>query len=214
MVEFLQRSWDSFSTGRAGEYLKTYGHPSLRSKELLGDVLKDYASGGKLSVLDLGCGNGQLYESLREKDCLAKYTGVDFSTPLLTAAKSAFSGDGRAQFLQDDVTLLEKIEGRFDFVIYSHVIEMLASPELSLRRAKVFTDRVLIRFFEPPEFDAVTVELREMDVGEDKTVPYIRWKMSRDYYRLILATLGCRKVDIYQMDGDKDQVHVLHFSAP
>lgn len=211
MVEFLQRSWDSFSKDRAAEYLKTHGHPSLRSKSLVGEVLRDYGRSHLLSVIDLGCGNGQLYETLRATDAIARYVGVDFSTPLLDAARQAYAGDARAQFVQDDVTALASITERFDFVIYSHVIEMLASPELSLRRAKEVADKILIRFFEPPEFDAITVELREMDVGSSM-VPYIRWKMSRDYYRLILANLGCTRVDIYQAEGDKDQVHVLHFT--
>ncbi len=212
MVEFLQRSWDSFSKDLAAAYLKTAGHPSLRSKFLVGEVLRDYGRSHLLSVIDLGCGNGQLYETLRATDAVARYVGVDFSTPLLAAARAAYADDPRAQFLQDDVTALANVAERFDFVIYSHVIEMLASPELSLRRATEVADRILIRFFEPPEFDASMVELREMDVGTGKTVPYIRWKMSRDYYRLILANIGCKKVDIYQANGDKDQVHVLHFT--
>jgi ubiquinone/menaquinone biosynthesis C-methylase UbiE len=211
MVEFLQRSWGSFSSTFAGDYLKASG-PSQRSRQLLGEVLCDHASARGLSVLDLGCGNGQLYELLRETKSVARYVGVDFSAPLLAAARQAFAGDTRAEFVEDDVSLLAVVKGPFDFVIYSHVIEMLASPETSLRRAKDVADKILIRFFEPPEFDAVTVELREMTVGENKTVPYIRWKMSQDYYRLILANIGCKRVDIYQADGDKDQVHVLHFS--
>jgi hypothetical protein len=72
---------------------------------------------------------------------------------------------------------------------------------------------VLIRFFEPPEFDVDTVELREMDVGGDRKVPYLRRKMSRDFYRLILANLGVSRVEIFQADGDKDQLHVLHFAS-
>ena len=52
--------------------------------------------------------------------------------------------------------------------------------------------------------------LRWLDVGADKQVPYLRRKMSRDYYRLILSRLGCSKVDIYR-DTTKDQIHVLHF---
>lgn len=211
MVEFLQKSWGSFSDEHAKVYLKTLGSPSLRSKVLVSEVLADYGRSHPLSVMDLGCGNGQLYEPLRNTGAIARYVGVDFSPPLLEAARQAYAGDYRAEFLQDDVSLLEKITERFDFVIYSHVIEMLASPELSLRRAKEVCDRILIRFFEPPEFDAITVELREMDVGTDKTVPYIRWKMSRSYYHLILANLGCKRVDVYQADGDKDQVHILHF---
>lgn len=208
MVEFLHRSWNSFSASLAGDYPKT----SQRSQEMLGEVLKQHALSRPLCVLDLGCGNGQLYEHLRSTGSLARYVGVDFSTPLLAAARQAFHGDAGAEFVQDNVSLLGKVTGPFDFIIYSHVIEMLESPELSLRRARDLGEKILIRFSEPPDFDTVTVELREMPVGEDKTAPYICWKMSRDYYHLILANIGCKRVDIYQAEGDKDQIHVLHFS--
>ena len=86
---------------------------------------------------------------------------------------------------------------------------MLESPELSLREAKKVTNRILIRFFEPPEFEVDTVELREMDLGFGN-VPYLRRKMSSSYYNLILANINCRRVDVYR-DATKDQVHLLHF---
>lgn len=210
MADVLQRSWSSFSRSIAEAYLKTYGYPSLRSRDLLGEVLQDEAQGKPLSVLDLGCGNGQLYEYLRQTANLFEtYVGVDFSTTLLDAARVAMMGDARAQFIEDDVLRLEKIDRRFDIVIYSHVLEMLTSPEDSLRRAAELADRIAIRFFEPPEFETLTIELREMEVGDGKTVPYLRWKMSRDYYQLILAKIGCKRVDVYQANGDKDQIHLL-----
>jgi hypothetical protein len=49
-----------------------------------------------------------------------------------------------------------------------------------------------------------------MDVGGE-AVPYLRRKMSRDYYRLILAKAGCREVDVYRDESSKDQIHLLRF---
>jgi hypothetical protein len=88
---------------------------------------------------------------------------------------------------------------------------MLSSPERSLLKARTFAGLIIIRFFEPPDFETDTVELRDMDIGEGRTVPYIRRKMSRDYYRLILTKLGCTSVDVYRAESAKDQVHVLHY---
>ena len=56
------------------------------------------------------------------------------------------------------------------------------------------------------------VELKEMDVGKGP-VPYLRWKMGRSYYRLILSELGVSRVDVYRTPA-RDQVHVLHFAPP
>jgi trans-aconitate methyltransferase len=208
-MDLLQSAWSSFSAGRAAEYLRGYGSPAESSKRLLADILAPLAAKAPLSLVDLGCGNAQLLDYLRERKIPLRYTGVDFSEPLLAVAETRHAADPDVRFLRDDVNSLERVQGRYDVAIYSHVLEILASPEQSLARAWSFADRVMIRFFEPPEFEVDTVELREMDVGEGAPVPYIRRKMSRDYYRLILAKLGCARVDVYRDEFSKDQVHVL-----
>jgi ubiquinone/menaquinone biosynthesis C-methylase UbiE len=200
-------SWSAFSSEIATSYLKTFGHPSPGSKQILIDVMRNGTKKAVPSVLDLGCGNGQLYEFFKSQGWQCEYTGVDFSFALLEVARR---NSPEANFLQGDVNQLSNfIRRKFDFVIYSHVIEILESPEQSLNEAKKATDRVLIRFFEPPEFEVDTIELREMDLGLGK-VPYLRRKMSRSYYRLILANAGCKRVDVYR-DVSKDQVHALYF---
>jgi SAM-dependent methyltransferase len=210
--DVLQRSWSGFPSEIAKRYLKGWGAPSLRSKEIVVELLgRVAAESGALRVLDLGCGNGQLLDAMRAAGNSCHYTGVDFSDVLLAAAKEAHASDLRATFAKDDIENLSSISGPFDWTLFSHVIEILGCPECALRRAKELSPRVLIRFFEPPEFDVDTVELREMDVGGDRKVPYLRRKMSRDFYRLMLANLHVCRVEVFQAEGDKDQVHVLHF---
>ena len=211
LSDVLQRSWSGFPREIAKRYLKDWGAPSVRSKALVVELLGRAAEGGPLRVLDLGCGNGQLLEALRAAGNPCRYTGVDFSDALLAAARETHGADPDATFVKDDVEQLSSLSGPFDWTLFSHVIEMLSCPECALRRAKALSRQVLIRFFEPPEFDVDTVELREMDVGGDRKLPYLRRKMSRDFYRLMLANLQVSHVDVYQADGDKDQVHVLHF---
>lgn len=211
-MDKLAESWSSFSSQIASEYLKTYGHPSLSSKKILVDILKRYSRSGKISIVDLGSGNAQLYEYFKEEKLACTYTGVDFSDPLLEAARIAHRDDPNVRFIKDDVNDLENIDGGYDFAIYSHTIEMLSSPERSLLRARILAKRIIIRFFEAPDFETDTVELRKMEVGDGRKVPYIRRKMSKDYYRLILTKMGCTHVDIYRdEDSKKDQVHVLHY---
>lgn len=205
----LQDSWNALSPDISAKYLKTFGHPSVDSKQVLLEVLQEAAGGRRLKLLELGCGNGQLAEYFLEQGLDCDYTGVDFSEPLLEAGRKVFAGSDRVRFVNGDVQLLDNIEGRFDFAIYSHVIEMLSSPEHSLRAARRVADRIAIRFFEPPDFDATTVEMPEMDLGKGP-VPYLRWKMGRSYYRLILAELGVTRLDLYRTPA-KDQVHILNF---
>ena len=162
-------------------------------------------------MIDVGCGNGQLYEFFRSVGLDCAYTGIDYSDPLLDAARAAHADDPSASFLVSDAATLGGVAGHWDVAIFSHVIEMLAAPEDALRAARRVADAIAIRFFEPPEFETDVVELRHLDVGDGGTVPYIRRKMSRDHYRLILAKVGCRRVDVYQETSAKDQVHLLHF---
>ena len=204
----LSDSWNAFSPEIASQYLKTYGHPSVSSKDLLLDVVRQLTKQIKRPrVIDLGCGNGQLGEYFFEKGFDCNYTGVDFSDVLLAAGSQALP---QADFVKDDVGSLKGVIGSFDVALYSHVIEILAAPEESLAAAKRIATKVVVRFFEPPEFEIDSVELKWMEVGSEKPVPYLRRKMSRDYYRLILARIGCKSVDIYR-DTTKDQIHVLHF---
>jgi SAM-dependent methyltransferase len=207
----LESSWNALTPGRAREYLRTFGAPSQGSRQLLVEVLQRHARRGQLSIVDLGCGNGQMLELFRESGAQWSYTGVDFSEPLLDAARETFSGDPQASFVHADVNTLGGLDGHWDIAIYSHVIEMIGSPEQSLLRAAQIADAVAIRFFEPPEFETDLVELREMEVGDGTSVPYLRRKMGRDYYRMILARMGCSRVDVYRDESSTDQVHLLRF---
>jgi SAM-dependent methyltransferase len=212
VADRLAHSWSAFTHDIAVRYMKGYGHPAPGSKTLLGEIVGQMAHGRKLSILELGCGNGAIYEHFRAIGIDFDYVGVDFSEVLLDVARTNHMADPSANFILDDVTTLEAVDGSFDVGIYSHVLEALASPENSLQRARALADRIIIRFFEPPEHDVDWVELKELEVGDGRTMPYIRRRMSRDYYRLILTKLGCHHVDVYHdPGGSRDQVHVLYF---
>jgi SAM-dependent methyltransferase len=207
----LEKSWGSLTQERAAEYLRTYGAPSEGSKRLTAEVLADRFGAKPFTLLDVGCGNAHVFGYLREAGLDVDYTGVDFSDPLLEVARSALAGDVGAALVKADANTLEGVDGHWDVALYSHVVEMLSSPEASLVAARRLADAILIRFFQPPEAEVDLVELREMEIGDGSTVPYLRRTMSRDYYRLILTKLGCTSVDVYRDETSIDQVHVLHY---
>jgi SAM-dependent methyltransferase len=60
---------------------------------------------GEESILDLGCGNGELARELAKRGHQGQYLGVDFSLPLLRDAESQPKGFS-AKFLQADLTQL------------------------------------------------------------------------------------------------------------
>jgi SAM-dependent methyltransferase len=66
---------------------------------------------GDETILDLGCGNGQLARELARRGHRGAYLGLDFSLPLLSAAKSVPEGF-KADFWEVDLTGLSGIYDR------------------------------------------------------------------------------------------------------
>ena len=158
-MEIISKSWNAFSKEIADEYLKTFGAPSSSANEIIKDILPSLIRNKKSpSILDLGCGNGHLYEFLNSHKEI-KYTGVDFSKPLIEAARNNYYD---ANFVIADINNLTKVlKNDFDLIIFSHVLEMLESPEKALFIARKFSKLILIKFFEPPTERFDEVELRD-----------------------------------------------------
>ncbi len=54
-------------------------------------------------ILDIGCGNGGFRRALLAEGHLGAYTGLDFSSELLAAARKGAEGDAQATFFQADL---------------------------------------------------------------------------------------------------------------
>lgn len=85
--------------------------------------LGKYAVSGD-KILDLGCGNGRLYELFSDKN--VEYTGIDYSENLVRIAKKKY-GD---KFIQGDILSLPFSEQKFDSVWAIAVLHMIPSKEL------------------------------------------------------------------------------------
>jgi SAM-dependent methyltransferase len=66
---------------------------------------------GDESILDLGCGNGELARELAKRGHRGPYLGLDFSLPLLKNAAPQPEGFS-ASFIEADLTRLSNIESR------------------------------------------------------------------------------------------------------
>ena len=86
------------------------------------DWLRPYIKEG-FSILDLGCGNGRLWATLRSYQDL-RYTGIDANTFFIQEAKRMYSQDGSvAQFLEGDMTDLTSVIGEKQY----DIVTMIAS---------------------------------------------------------------------------------------
>jgi len=206
----LVKSWSAFPETIARTYMKGFGSPDLSTKREVRRIIKEISGNSNIRLIEFGCGNAQMYEYLKEEVEIT-YTGVDFSEPLIEAARLNINNDKNVELVAGDICEFDKKDNTYDMVLFSHVIEMLSSPSQALAKAKELAPIILIRFFEAPTYEHDLVELLDMDVGKDQKVPYLRRKMGSDYYKLILQKLGCNKVDVYAVNPTcKDQVHVLY----
>ncbi len=92
---------------------------------------------GDETILDLGCGNGQLARTLAREGHRGAYLGLDFSLPLLTDAESVPEGFP-AQFRQVDLTQLPgiSIPGDWKLVTAFAVLHHIPGQRLRLNILK------------------------------------------------------------------------------
>lgn len=92
---------------------------------------------GDESILDLGCGNGELARELARRGHQGPYLGVDFSRPLLREAESLPEGFS-AGFMQVDLTQLSmfrdqlSVAGGWSVITAFAVLHHIPSTELRL----------------------------------------------------------------------------------
>lgn len=86
-------------------------------------------------LLDLGCGNGELWRVLHKKGSIHRYIGVDFSPPLLGFANA--SQTPQAVFVQADLSdanwIMRIPEIKFDAIFAFAVLHHLPGHTLQLR---------------------------------------------------------------------------------
>lgn len=92
---------------------------------------------GDESILDLGCGNGELARELAKRGHRGSYLGVDFSLPLLREAESQPEGFS-PKFMQADLTKLSVssnqllVNGNWSLITCFAVLHHIPSTELRL----------------------------------------------------------------------------------
>src|SRR6266498_4298210 len=97
---------------------------------------------GDESILDLGCGNGELARELAKRGHRGSYLGVDFSLPLLRDAESQAEGFS-ARFVQADLTQLSVISDQllvtdhWSLITAFAVLHHIPSQELRLNILRI-----------------------------------------------------------------------------
>ena len=121
-----------------GVSVKTMGWRDKSQQNLRFTVLSGIGDLNLKTVLDVGCGFGDLYGYLAKSARKVKYTGYDISPKIIRAAEKRFPG---ASFEIKDI-LEERVQERFDYVFSSGVFNHRISENLT------FTKRMIKKMFE------------------------------------------------------------------
>jgi methionine biosynthesis protein MetW len=145
------------------------------------------------SVLDLGCGDGELLSQLiREKQVRAQ--GIELSQQAIHSCVAA----GLSVFQEDiDTGLAEYADKSFDYVILNQTFQQVKKPDFVLQEALRVGKRVIVGF---PNFCYITARFQLFFRGTvpvTASLPY-EWYDTPNLHFLSIADFKeyCRKRDI------------------
>jgi len=109
------------------------------------------------SILDVGCGNGELAAQMY-KSC-SNITGIDISVSAIYSARARFPWINFVHCKAEDLPL-----ERYELVVFSHVLEHLDDPIALLKKAKNIATLIYI---EVPDYDSTFLNQLRVDLGSD-----------------------------------------------
>lgn len=195
-----EREWETHWKGTVWEGRE----PSMLSRnresyeELVPEIL--YYGG---SILDAGCGVGNLFDCLKEFEI--DYTGIDISKPSLDEFKRVHPKVNLHHGSCIDLPFESK---SFNIVVIAHVLEHLHPNEYSiaLREAsRVAKEVILISWFKPPRHFAhitsPTYYTNQYDIEEVKN---IIWQLKRfkslNTFRTMPYDSSDREIYVIELD--------------
>ena len=193
----------------------------------------------KTSVLDLGCGNGQLAGYLHERGFSGSYLGIDSAQKLVDIASE--QNLPNAEFSQADLTLpdwfSELIEESYEYVFCFAVMHHFPSRELRisfLRKVKQLLapeGRFILsnwQFLDSPKLRArilgwETIGLSQEDVDQHDYLldwrrggagkRYVHYFTNTELHSLAEAT-GFQVVGLFSSDGDGNNLGLYQIWEP
>jgi ubiquinone/menaquinone biosynthesis C-methylase UbiE len=178
----------------AGNYFDKYSSRNPIHRALVGGFLRRarelMARTRPRSILEVGCGNGNLAARLLDLGAaptspVPRYLGTDVSADQVAEAQARYPG---AEFLQASVYALPFADHRFDVVIACEVFEHLKDPSAALREVeRVCGSSLLLSVPWEPWWRVLNV-LRGKYLGAWGNTPGHLQHFSRDGIRRLVAS--------------------------
>jgi SAM-dependent methyltransferase len=135
-VEHYSESVDQF-----GHTIGAVGWGSPESQQIRFQVLTEIGVYPRASVLDIGCGMGDLYDYLDRHFHVGEgYLGIDITPRMVEAAKARYPA---GRFIADDILNPRTSIPRADFVLASGIFALL---KLDLDPYRIMTDLIVAMF--------------------------------------------------------------------
>lgn len=115
-------------------------HASVQKRVVtrLVELVNNHIVGVPTSILDIGCGTGQLLSSLREQYPAARLCGLDLAFNMLQCASERLGSD--AHFVNADAEQLPFNNGVFDLLVSTSTLQWLDNLNVFFQEARRVTD--------------------------------------------------------------------------
>jgi SAM-dependent methyltransferase len=187
-------AWGGFNP--PDRYLSSFRSRSHLSHLILQNQVLSLEGAGELSLLDVGCGSGNLYRgrSRAFNKKFSRLVAIDLSRPLLLQALRVMPN---LEIIEGDASQIcrtfKASDTRFTGVSMSHVFEMLEDPIEFLSSISKVTDQIIIEFFLNPNINfSGTVKGYERFPESLGGQEYFRAHYSREEYGEMLSRSGWR----------------------
>lgn len=114
--------------------------PGFLHKRRMACVVEELASLGVQSLLDLGCGQGDLVAAVLAELLVSNIIGIDIRSDAIAQARCRFAGVTRTRvtFVEADICQATELSPRPDAVVLLEVIEHLDGNSLRLMESALF----------------------------------------------------------------------------
>ena len=164
MAKRIDKDIKQYYADRAYEYDKTYLRPERQKDikkihKLLKTLLKDHI------VLEIACGTGYWTKTIAS---VSKFiTAVDINDEVLQIAKNRGISSNKVIFIQDDVYVLNKIQGNFSAGFagswWSHILKSKLKQFIALFHSKL-QPNALVVFIDNRHVKASSTPISRIDI--------------------------------------------------
>jgi radical SAM superfamily enzyme YgiQ (UPF0313 family) len=112
---FKKKIWDFWANKYHKLWVQKYSLKPTRDK--ISDLIDGHLNKAEISIMDIGCGPGELISQIKNRSASAFITGVDFSQEMIKRSQLI---NPQAEHFILDVNDLDTIDKRYDILICTH----------------------------------------------------------------------------------------------